>query len=491
MSAITLAALLALAAPSDAVLVQFTSTQCPHCRTMEPVVSQLVSTGYPIQKVDVDRHRSAAVEMKVRGVPTFVYMVGNREVARVEGPASFEKLAGMFGDGRSTPPLNSLLANSPPASSPPTADLRTSNEATFANPAQTAFEATVRLTVEDDTGRGYGTGTIIDAHEDEALVVTCGHLFRESQGKGRITIKLFAPGAPGEVEGHLLAYDLHRDIALVSMRPGIAVRPVRVAPNGDQIAAGAPAFTLGCDKGADATVRETRITAVDKYHGRPNITSSGEPVDGRSGGGLFTADGLLIGICNAADPQDQEGIYAGLASIHWQLDEIGQSSLYRQADREVGLVLPGAGQQSTENSFAGTPQLDSIPELPRSMPGGNSSLGGAPRLMATPSGVPVRNVSNGTVSNGTGGGPLGADAELVVIIRSKQNPQERSEIYVVDQASPQLMAEIVAAAREGARQRSAPASAQQGMEDPRFAQLPQGQLPQYGGQPIVRGQSAE
>jgi thiol-disulfide isomerase/thioredoxin len=456
MSAITLAALLAVAAaPSDAVLVQFTSAQCPHCRTMEPVVSRLVTEGYPIQKVDVDRYREAAVEMKVRGVPTFVYMVGNREVTRVEGPASFEKLAGMFAADRASPSPSS------------------SGAASAASPAQAAFEATVRLEVEDATGKGFGTGTIIDAHEDEALVVTCGHVFRESQGKGRITIKLFAPGAPGEVEGHLLAFDLNRDIALVSLRPGIQVRPVRVAPAGYRIEAGAPAFTLGCDQGADATVRETRITAIDKYHGRPNITTTGEPVNGRSGGGLFTAEGLLIGICNAADPQDKEGIYAGLPSIHWQLDEIGQSRLY-QPD----------GSQVAETSPAANPGLSAeIPDLPPTMPGSRSTLGGAPSLLNTPTGPLVRPVG---FSNGSS---VGSDSELVVIIRSKQNPQVRSEIYVVDQATPQLMEQIVAAARAGARPPLYPASAQQAEQAAPPQRFAQG--PQYGGQPIVRGQSAE
>ena len=46
------------------------------------------------------------------------------------------------------------------------------------------------------------------------------------------------------------------------------------------------AFSVGCDKGADPTVRQTHITAVNKYQGRPNVTAAGQPVDGRSGGGL-------------------------------------------------------------------------------------------------------------------------------------------------------------------------------------------------------------
>ena len=56
---------------------------------------------------------------------------------------------------------------------------------------QQALEATVRLRVVDATGVSHGTGTIIDVHGDEALVLTCGHIFRESQGRGEIFVELF------------------------------------------------------------------------------------------------------------------------------------------------------------------------------------------------------------------------------------------------------------------------------------------------------------
>ena len=131
-------------------------------------------------------------------------------------------------------------------------------------------------------------------------------------------------------KGSSIAYDLDRDIALVSMQAGMAVTPAAVAPPGTAVRPGDRAFTVGCDKGADPTVRQTQITAVNKYRGKPNFTAAGQPIDGRSGGGLFTADGVLIGICNAADPADDEGLYAGLASIHWQLDQIGQSEIYQR-----------------------------------------------------------------------------------------------------------------------------------------------------------------
>ena len=51
--------------------------------------------------------------------------------------------------------------------------------------------SSVRLRVDDANGHSYGTGTIIDARSGEALVITCGHLFRDSQGKGPVMVELF------------------------------------------------------------------------------------------------------------------------------------------------------------------------------------------------------------------------------------------------------------------------------------------------------------
>ena len=56
----------------------------------------------------------------------------------------------------------------------------------LADAVERARSATVRLRVHDGHGYGAGTGTIIDTHGEEALVLTCGHLFRETQGKGKI-----------------------------------------------------------------------------------------------------------------------------------------------------------------------------------------------------------------------------------------------------------------------------------------------------------------
>ncbi len=443
--ALTLAAILGSA--PDTTLLQFSSQRCQHCQSMQPVIAQLAQQGINVQVIDVDRQLSVAQQHRINGVPTFVAVSGGRELGRIEGVTTADKLVTLAGWA------------APAAAGPPAV--------AGVSPDQSARAATVRIKVEDAAGYGFGTGTIIDTHDREALVVTCGHLFRESKGRGKLTADLFTSGTAQTVDGQLIGYDLDRDIALISIRSGPGAQAAKVAPPGFAVRPGDRAFTYGCDKGADPSLRPTHITAVNKYKGKPNFTAAGQPIDGRSGGGLFSAEGYLIGICNAADPTDDEGLYAGLASIHWQLDQIGQSEIYqRSASASSGALAMGArGQEPGVRSqeSVGNP----LPQSALPMP--------TPTSMTQP----ARNYDAPPVI------AAGDDTEIVFIVRSKRDPSQRSEVYVVDQAAPDLLARITRAAQATGEQRAALArsAAQQSV---RTAAAP----PRTNG-PVVRGQSSD
>jgi hypothetical protein len=228
----------------------------------------------------------------------------------------------------------------------------------------------------------------------------------------------------------------------------------------------------------------THITAVNKYKGKPNYTAAGQPVDGRSGGGLFTAEGYLVGICNAADPADDEGLYAGLASIHWQLDQIGQAEIYQRAARVAAAGgaagLPNSASVPSSQSVAVTPAValtsaqvpaSPPPQLAAQMPG--TAVGLAPPA-ASPAPSDLQPVA-----------AAGDDTEIVFIVRSKRNPAQNSEVFVVDQAPPDLIARITHAARSSGEQRAALARAAQ--QTPRTAAA--NSLPTAP--TVVRGQSNE
>ena len=55
----------------------------------------------------------------------------------------------------------------------------------------------------------------------------------------------------------------------------------------------------------------------------------GAPVGGRSGGGLVNQDGQLIGICNAADHEDNEGFYVSSRYITLMMQRLGIGDLIR------------------------------------------------------------------------------------------------------------------------------------------------------------------
>lgn len=176
------------------------------------------------------------------------------------------------------------------------------------------IQSSVKLRVDAENTHSWGTGTIIDTRDGEALILTCGHIFRDSKGKGQIETHLFGQRSTVKVYGRCLYYDLEIDLALVIIRPPCPVRAIPIAPVDYQVRTDRQVLSVGCDGGANPTVRAHRIMSTDRI-GTPTdnavpfhyIQVSGAPVSGRSGGGLFSEDGYLIGVCNTADPVENDG----------------------------------------------------------------------------------------------------------------------------------------------------------------------------------------
>jgi len=63
------------------VLIDFFATWCGPCQTMMPVLEKLkdeLGEGVKILKIDVDKNKTLATQMNVRGVPAFmIYKSGN------------------------------------------------------------------------------------------------------------------------------------------------------------------------------------------------------------------------------------------------------------------------------------------------------------------------------------------------------------------------------------------------------------------------------
>jgi thiol-disulfide isomerase/thioredoxin len=470
-------------------LLDFWSPQCGPCMQMKPIVHSYEQAGYPIRAVDTTRDGQLSQQYGVSQIPCFVMLVNGKETERQVGAIGSDGLKQMFERAKAEAARQNDLVRqqnartqSPDPLPRPQADLPVNNAAAgpaqppavLARPKDSAsleapaakgnlasstaapashaalLSATVRLIIEDAQGRSFGTGTIVDTRSGEALVVTCAHLFRETQGKAPVKADLYegigdGVRLAGHATGQVLSFDLKRDIALVSLRVDRPVGVVAVAPPRSTIERGDRMVGVGCSHGQDPTVLETRVTSLDRYQGPPNIEASGAPEIGRSGGGLFNGKNELVGVCNNADPEGNEGIYAGLESIHDQLDRLGLKEIYAKSDSNgrSAEITPGAG-------LPGGPPLvrlqePSVTPLPNDLP--KSPAGGIGAGGQTNSASPARNLSETEQAALEEIMSRAVSSEVIFIVRPKDG-NGQCEVIHMDSVSPEFLRAL--------RQRSAP-----------------------------------
>ena len=114
----------------------------------------------------------------------------------------------------------------------------------------------------------------------------------------------------------------------------------------------------------------------------------------------------MIGVCNAADPADNEGLFAALKSIHQELDEVGLTVIYA--------ARPPAVQLAAANN---------VPAMAQTMP--MPAAAGA--MLPGPTGAP----------------PIDLDgAEVICVVRPLNKPQAATEIVRLDRASPAFLQQL-------------------------------------------------
>lgn len=374
--------------PGEPIMLDFTAVWCGPCRSMKPAVETLVEKGYPIKAVDLDQHRDLADRYGVTGVPTFIVVdPDGRELARTSGAQPAINLANMYREAKSkylagrTPadtaeddadsdsgsetesdsvsgPDPKAKARSAPAPAP---------EEKRAKPNPDPWETVVRIKVHARGSIGFGSGTIIHSTPQETLILTCAHIFKmdgrppvhPSKFPLKITVDLFdgqlTGTRPSQVhyanetfEGQAVDYDTDRDVGLIRIRPGRRLPYAKVVPPHWSPKEGFGMITVGCSEGHDASAWRTTIVNPDMKGLQGHSTYEAiecmiAPKEGRSGGGLFTSDGYVAGVCDFAEPRGNHGLYAHPSSIYKILDRNQLTALYDPAKSSDRLLADRGG----------------------------------------------------------------------------------------------------------------------------------------------------
>lgn len=378
---------------AEPVLLDFHADWCGPCRQMRPAVEKLSQQGYPIKSIDVDRSPRLREKYGVDGIPTFIVVdASGNEIDRTSGSQPAAQLARFYlnAKARVQPRANSRAhadsddeddaagaddhaAQAEPADEDPNArpendpDART--EAPFTNPKP--WETVVRIRVLAEGSVGFGSGTVIHSTEKESLILTCAHIFKldgrrqapPRQFPRKIMIDLFDGKLHGQrpaqvhfvesVEGHAVDYDFTLDVGLIRMRPGRRLPSARVVPAHWEPRQRMKMLTVGCSEGNDATAWHTLILNPQMRGLAGNSSYQAiecmiAPKQGRSGGGLFTTDGYVAGVCNFAEPRGDHGLYATPRSIYSILDRNNMMALYAPVTSRTPTLVAdrGGGRRS-------------------------------------------------------------------------------------------------------------------------------------------------
>ncbi len=69
-------------------LVYFSAAWCQPCKMLGPVMEELQSEGYSVQKIDVDSNAELSQKYGVRNIPTVILTINGEEIARKVGLGS-------------------------------------------------------------------------------------------------------------------------------------------------------------------------------------------------------------------------------------------------------------------------------------------------------------------------------------------------------------------------------------------------------------------
>ncbi|MCA9013052.1 MAG: trypsin-like peptidase domain-containing protein [Planctomycetaceae bacterium] len=327
-----------------------------------------------------------------------------------------------------------------------------SNENASSAAFRNAFAATVRIRVagksteKNEYLQDVGTGTIVHSTTGRAIVLTCAHLFQNIQVKEAVVeVDVFEDGKAVTYPAKLVGGDHDADLAFLQIRTSKIFPAVRLSSKIVEMKPGQALFSIGCNDGADPTRLNTKLVDINRYHGPPNFVCSVDPASGRSGGGLFSVSGELLGVCSCADRETHEGLYAAHGAIlelmaYLELDEILTPTSAEGEDPSQ--IFREQITKPSGNRPEAKPAVAQVPPATTSMVDAEESSDfvevSPDALLEVPDASPATVAAAGSLSAPT---PLAAPTtgpEITIVIDDK-TPGSTKRVIVIPQASAWML----------------------------------------------------
>jgi thiol-disulfide isomerase/thioredoxin len=319
-----------------------------------------------------------------------------------------------------------------PANDRPASD-RNGDPHSFNNPEVAKMLASsVRIRVKDASGAYFGSGVVIDSVPGKSIVLTCGHILRDVKEGSRIEVDVFDGTRSHTYRGEILKFNSEADLGLVTVATHSVIAVSPIATLEGAVRPRDPVVSIGCSQGELPSVKQIRVTMLNRYVGPDTIECTGIPDQGRSGGGLFTTSGAVVGVCTNADPQYRRGVYAGLKPIHELLKVVGLEDLIpagrtsrdrlAEAAAMKGDVVKSEAMPPAESRHS---RVDPDMDAPAPTRTPRSSVKAEEPVASTEGEITPKMLEN---------------SEVICIIRPINQPKGQSRVVVINRASRRFMA---------------------------------------------------
>ncbi len=397
---------------SGVLLLDFTAGYCQPCQQMVPLLQRMEHDGFPIRRIDITEEHDISRRYQVERIPTLVLLVNGREVKRFVGlTAESELRREMNSAARALRPQNqpeetALVADNSNTIPSPDQDrsngeksgqrslfgsfadrlrrvlgggdsktepmvFRGQDPGAATNPPDalvSAFAATVRIRVHDSRREDTGSGTICNSQAGASHILTCAHLFTGFEKDAAIEVDVFNGEDAKRFPATIVGGDHNSDLAVIRIQNAKPLPSILLHSTPPSVKIDQPLLSFGCDKGAVPSPLRTSVSKILPYLGPANLTCSTPPEKGRSGGGLFDASGALVGVCSAADPERNEGLYMAHQAVmaiiqHCQVSHLVNGTITPTSSNPPDAGLIATNQESPQGTTERSPFDDLVNDV--------------------------------------------------------------------------------------------------------------------------------